>query len=71
MLIDSPTEISRADASLPTEAKALLDERQAARDRKDFKRSDELRVELEKRFGIRVKDTKDGQRWERDGRRGA
>src|SRR5437773_4441975 len=64
-------ESAEADASLPKEAKALLDERHTARDRKDFKRSDELRVELEKRFGIRVKDTKDGQRWERDGRRGA
>ena len=62
---------AEADASLPKEARALLDERAAARARKDFKRSDELRVELEKRFGIRVKDTKDGQRWERDGRRGA
>jgi cysteinyl-tRNA synthetase len=62
---------AEADASLPREAKALLDERDVARTKKDFKRSDELRIELEKRFGIRVKDTKDGQRWERDGRRGA
>ena len=64
-------ENAESDASLPKEAKERLDERAAARARKDFKRSDELRVELEQRFGIRVKDTKDGQRWERDGRRGA
>jgi len=30
----------------------------------DYGRSDELRALLEER-GIRVKDTKDGQRWER------
>ena len=62
---------AREAASLPPEAKQLLDERERARAQKDFKRSDELRDELEKRFGIRVKDTKDGQRWERDGRKGA
>jgi len=56
---------------LPAGAKAMLAERQAARDKKDFKRSDELRDELERQFGIRVKDTKDGQRWERDDRKGA
>ena len=52
-------------AALPPGAQPLLDERAAARARKDFKRSDDLRDELERRFGIRVKDTKDGQRWER------
>ena len=56
---------------LPAEASALLLEREKARAKKDFKRSDELRDELERRFGIRVKDTKDGQRWEQGGRRGA
>ena len=39
-------------------------ERQAARKAGDYKRSDELRVALET-HGIRVKDTKDGTRWER------
>ncbi|HYK99356.1 MAG TPA: cysteine--tRNA ligase [Candidatus Acidoferrales bacterium] len=52
-------------ADLPAGARALLDEREAARAKKDFKRSDELRDELERKFGIKVKDTKDGQRWER------
>ena len=56
---------------LPVEASALLAEREQARANKDFKRSDELRDELERRFGLRVKDTKDGQRWEQGGRKGA
>ena len=64
-------ERAEAAAALPDEAKRLLSERENARGKRDFKRSDELRDEIEKRFGIRVKDTKDGQRWERDGRKGA
>ncbi len=44
--------------------RALFDERAAARAAGDYKRSDELRVALEER-GIKVKDTKDGARWER------
>jgi len=40
-------------------------ERQAARDRKDFKRSDELRDELERTIASASRDTKDGQRWSR------
>src|SRR5207245_4610691 len=54
-----------ASTDLPPDARALLAARDAARSRKEFKRSDELRDDLERRFGIRVKDTKDGQRWER------
>ena len=63
----------RAEAAddLPAEARALLSERDKARANKEFKRSDELRDELARRFGIRVKDTKDGQRHERDDRKGA
>jgi cysteinyl-tRNA synthetase len=64
-------ERAESAADLPAAAKALLAEREAARASKDFKRSDDLRDELLKRFGIRVKDTKDGQRWERDDRKGA
>ena len=64
-------ERAESAADLPAPAKALLAERETARANKDFKRSDELRDELLKRFGIRVKDTKDGQRWERDDRKGA
>jgi cysteinyl-tRNA synthetase len=49
---------------LAAEDKRLIDERAAARAAGDYKRSDELRVALEER-GIKVKDTKDGARWER------
>jgi len=42
----------------------LFDERLAARRSGDYARSDELRKALEAR-GIKVKDTKDGTRWER------
>ena len=45
-------------------ARALFDERLAARAAGDYARSDELRVALEAQ-GIKVKDTKDGTRWER------
>jgi cysteinyl-tRNA synthetase len=45
-------------------ARALFEQRLAARAAGDYKRSDELRVALEA-HGIRVKDMKDGTRWER------
>ena len=53
-----------AALALDDEERLLLEERAAARAAGDYKRSDELRALLEAR-GIRVKDTKDGQRWER------
>jgi len=55
--------------ALSAEEQGVLDERAAARAAGDFRRSDELRALLEER-GIRVKDTKDGQRWERRPPRG-
>jgi cysteinyl-tRNA synthetase len=51
-------------AELDGEDKRLFEERLAARKAGDYKRSDELRAALETR-GIKVKDTKDGARWER------
>jgi len=60
-----------SDADLSAEERAALAERDAARKKGDYKRSDELRAELERRYGIRVKDTKDGTRWERIRRKGA
>jgi cysteinyl-tRNA synthetase len=45
-------------------ARALLDERERARMSGDYQRSDRLRHALRER-GYLVKDTKDGQRWER------
>ncbi|MCK5581721.1 MAG: cysteine--tRNA ligase [Candidatus Omnitrophica bacterium] len=49
---------------LDKEVKGLLDQRADARARKDFQKSDELR-DLLKEKGILVKDTKDGQTWEK------
>jgi cysteinyl-tRNA synthetase len=43
---------------------ALIDERQEARRRRDFRRADEIRDELFDR-GIILEDTKDGVRWKR------
>jgi cysteinyl-tRNA synthetase len=53
-----------ATDDLTGEDKRLFEERLAARAAGDYRRSDELRVALEAR-GIKVKDTKDGARWER------
>jgi cysteinyl-tRNA synthetase len=49
---------------LDSEIQALLDERQEARHRRDFRRGDEIRDELANR-GIILEDTKDGVRWKR------
>ena len=46
------------------EVDKLIAERQAARDRKDFARSDEIRQQL-LGMGIQLDDTKDGTRWKR------
>lgn len=51
---------------LTGEDQRLFDERAAARAAGDYARSDELRVALEAR-GIKIKDAKDGTRWERVG----
>ncbi len=45
---------------VPAEVQTLLDRRQAARDAKDFAKSDELRDEIGK-LGFEVKDTNEGQ----------
>jgi cysteinyl-tRNA synthetase len=49
---------------LDDEIQNLIDERQEARHRRDFKRADEIRDELLKR-DIVLEDTKDGVRWKR------
>jgi cysteinyl-tRNA synthetase len=49
---------------IPDEIKTLLDERQTARDNKDFTKSDELRDEIAK-LGYEVLDTPDGQKVKR------
>ena len=44
---------------IPEEVKSLIQQRDSARANKDFAKSDELRLEIEK-HGFEVKDTKDG-----------
>jgi cysteinyl-tRNA synthetase len=48
---------------------AMIEERLAARARRDFKRADQIRDELKGR-GIELLDTKDGMRWKRIRRQG-
>jgi cysteinyl-tRNA synthetase len=54
-------EPDQADDVLPAEILQLLDDRTAARNAKEWTKSDELRDELAAR-GWLVKDTKDGQK---------
>ena len=49
---------------LDSEIQNLIDERQEARRRRDFRRGDEIRDELSGR-GIVLEDTKDGVRWKK------
>ncbi len=51
-------------SDLDPESAALLDRRQAAREAREWARSDQLRDALFER-GITVEDTRDGQRWHR------
>ncbi|MFN2520531.1 MAG: cysteine--tRNA ligase [Candidatus Limnocylindria bacterium] len=53
-----------AATRLSDEERELIDARGAARATGDYARSDELRAQLERR-GVRIKDTRDGTRWER------
>jgi cysteinyl-tRNA synthetase len=53
-----------AGESLPSEVRALLDARAAARAARDWAASDRIRDELGA-LGIAVEDTRDGQRWRR------
>jgi cysteinyl-tRNA synthetase len=48
--------------AVDAEVERLIAERQAARDRRDFPRSDEIRQQL-LGMGIQLDDTKDGTRW--------
>ncbi len=53
-----------AEEALPDDLAALLAERAAARDARDWAASDRLRDTLAER-GVLVEDTRDGQRWRR------
>jgi cysteinyl-tRNA synthetase len=56
----------RTDAAAPSEVERLVGERAAARARRDFRRSDELRAEIQ-RLGWLVEDTPGGPRLTRKG----
>ena len=56
--------IEKKEEILDTEIDDLIQERQAARKAKDFKRADEIRDELLKK-GIILKDTREGVKWQR------
>ena len=60
-----------AKDELSAEERSVFDDRETARKSGDYAKSDALRKELLERFGIQVKDTKNGTRWERVGRKGA
>jgi len=49
------------EKKLPAQVEKLAEARQAARNKKDFSKSDKLRKKIEK-LGYLVEDTKDGQR---------
>jgi len=57
-------EEERIDAQLVAEIDALIDERNAARKNRDFKRADEIRHQLGER-GILLEDTPQGTKWKR------
>ena len=56
--------IEKKEEILDKEIEDLIQERQAARKAKDFKRADEIRDELLK-IGIILKDTREGVKWQR------
>ncbi len=57
-----PSAEAALPAALPEGAAELLEQRQIARSNKAWTRSDELRAQLAA-LGVKVEDTKDGQRW--------
>ena len=56
--------IEKKEEILDKEIEYMIQERQAARKAKDFKRADEIRDELLKK-GIILKDTREGVKWQR------
>jgi len=54
--------LQEKEKEIPAELKVLLEERVQARELKNFKRSDELRVMLREK-GVAVEDGKNGQTW--------
>jgi cysteinyl-tRNA synthetase len=54
-----------ATDELSAEEREVFERREAARRAGDYATSDALRNEMLERYGVQVKDTKDGARWER------
>jgi cysteinyl-tRNA synthetase len=54
--------VVRTEEVLPKEAEALIIEREDARKSKDWKKADEIRLQL-KAMGVVIEDTKTGVRW--------
>ena len=54
----------RKEEKLDREVEELIEERQKAREKKDFKRADEIRDRLLS-MGISLKDTREGVKWSR------
>ena len=56
--------VEKKEEMLDSDIEALIEERQAARKAKDFKRADEIRAELLEK-GIVLEDTREGVKWKR------
>ena len=56
--------VIRKEEDLDSEIASLIEERQAARKRKDFAEADRIRDELKSR-GIELLDTREGVKWKR------
>ena len=56
--------LEKKEKELPIEVLPLLELRKEARKNKDFARADEIRQEIERDFGILVRDTREGFYWE-------
>ncbi|MCP8304911.1 MAG: cysteine--tRNA ligase [archaeon] len=54
----------RVEEELPEDLKALIEERERARERKDWRTADEIRNWLEE-FGVILEDTSQGVRWKK------
>jgi cysteinyl-tRNA synthetase len=63
--VDEHLDVLRAEEpGLAEEVERLIAEREAARQARDFARSDQIREDLRRR-GIALEDSKDGVRWRR------
>ena len=56
--------MEKEEEVLDEDIEKLIEERQAARKAKDFKRADEIRDQLQE-MGIILKDTREGVTWKR------